>query len=187
MFQLGFFTLGIGHFFRVEELTKNKIFAVFIRYDLTFHFYFIFLTVLMLSFIGVLLVSLSDSSSPSVDPTASVTSGTLPLWGDFLALVSAVFYALYVTLLKVKIESEERIDMQLFFGFVGLFNIFMSWPVGVILHWTGVETFESPHGYNIILGLLTNVSLTGCCAALLTGHSDVHHLVERLFICSGHA
>ena len=61
-----------------------------------------------------------------------------------MALLSALFYALYVTLLKVRIRSESRIDMQLFFGFVGLFNILMTWPIGVILHLTGIETFELP-------------------------------------------
>jgi solute carrier family 35 protein F5 len=35
-----------------------------------------------------------------------------------LALLSAVCYAVYVILLKVKIEDEERVDMQLFFGWV---------------------------------------------------------------------
>lgn len=67
-----------------------------------------------------------------------------PLIGDTLALVSALFYASYVILLKVRIENEERINMQLFFGFVGLFNIVLCWPIGFVLHWTGVELFEWP-------------------------------------------
>jgi len=41
--------------------------------------------------------------------------------GNILALLSALFYAMYVILLKVRIKAEYRIDMQLFFGFVGLF------------------------------------------------------------------
>jgi solute carrier family 35 protein F5 len=77
--------------------------------------------------------------------------------GDCLALSSAVFYSLYVILLKVKIRQESRINMQLFFGFVGLFNILFLWPIGLVLHLTGVERFELPSGGSAIGGLLVNV------------------------------
>jgi solute carrier family 35 protein F5 len=80
-----------------------------------------------------------------------------PLLGDALALLSALFYALYVILLKVRIGDEERIDMQLFFGFVGAFNVLLCWPMGVILHITGVETFEVPSGGKVLGAILVNV------------------------------
>jgi solute carrier family 35, member F5 len=85
--------------------------------------------------------------------------GNLSLFGDSLALLSALFYAFYVILLKVRIRSESRIDMQLFFGFVGLFNTLACWPIGVILHFTGVERFELPTSGRALVGLLANVSL----------------------------
>ena len=69
-----------------------------------------------------------------------------------------MFYAIYVILLKVRIRSESRIDMQLFFGFVGLFNILACWPIGVVLHFTGVERFELPTTGRAVAGLLVNVS-----------------------------
>lgn len=77
------------------------------------------------SFIGLLLVTHSDStiSTSSVideDPL-SLGADRRPknaLLGDMLALLSAVCYAVYVILLKVKIGDEERVDMQLFFGCV---------------------------------------------------------------------
>ena len=77
--------------------------------------------------------------------------------GDFLALVSAAFYALYVILLKIRIGSESRIDMKLFFGFVGLFNILLAWPVGLFLHVIGLEVFEWPTTKNEVLAILINV------------------------------
>ncbi|KAI9613563.1 hypothetical protein H4Q26_010170 [Puccinia striiformis f. sp. tritici PST-130] len=43
--------------------------------------------------------------------------------GDLLALSSAALYALYVILMKVKVKEESRVDMQLFFGFVGVINM----------------------------------------------------------------
>jgi len=48
--------------------------------------------------------------------------------------------------------------MQLFFGFVGLFNILACWPIGVILHFTGAERFEVPTTGRAVAGLLVNVS-----------------------------
>ena len=80
-----------------------------------------------------------------------------PPLGDFLALSSAMFYAFYVTLLKVRIRQESRINMQLFFGFVGLLNIVFLWPLGLILHFTGAETFELPSSGKATGGLLVNV------------------------------
>jgi solute carrier family 35, member F5 len=80
--------------------------------------------------------------------------------GDSLALLSALFYAVYVILLKVRIRSESRIDMQLFFGFVGLFNIIGCWPIGLLLHLTGVEKVELPSSGRVVAGLLVNVSFS---------------------------
>ncbi|KAI0652199.1 hypothetical protein C8Q79DRAFT_1005424 [Trametes meyenii] len=140
----GFFTLGIGRIFRVESLTIVKISAVFT------------------SFVGVVLVSLSDSSQsePSTPSTGTSHLPSLPLVGDALALFSALFYALYVTLLKVRIRSEERIDMQVFFGFVGLFNILACWPIGVVLHLTGIEPFQLPYTGKAVVAILINMAIT---------------------------
>src|ERR1700722_10142569 len=104
------------------------------------------------SFCGVLLVSLSDS-----DESAQQTGR--PLVGDFLALLSAFCYAVYVTLLKVWIRSESRIDMQLFFGFVGVFNLLGCWPIGVLLHFSEMEKFEWPTKRDDTAVILLNVSL----------------------------
>ena len=118
------------------------------------------------SFTGVVLVSLSDSKSsqqpsgPASRPSLHQVADRLPhpILGDTLALISALFYALYVILLKVRIRSESRVDMQLFFGFVGLFSVLLCWPVGLVLHLTGGEIFELPRGGKILTGVLINVS-----------------------------
>jgi len=143
----GFFTLGIGRLFRVEKLSLIKICAV------------------VTSFIGVILVSLSNSPSKQpvhLDSNALVLGGTISgiTLGNILALLSALFYAMYVILLKVCIKAEYRIDMQLFFGFVGLFNIVGCWPVGLILHLTGAEIFELPHTKQAVYGILINMAIT---------------------------
>jgi len=149
----GFFTLGVGRIFRVEVLTTAKIAAV------------------VMSSAGVVLVSLSDSSEPHDQveyPPTSVISVLNPsptiamarIFGDVLALLSALFYALYVTLLKVRIREESRIDMQLFFGFVGLFNILTCWPIGLALHLIGIERFELPYTSKAVVALLVNMGIT---------------------------
>ncbi|KAJ3737103.1 hypothetical protein DFJ43DRAFT_1049205 [Lentinula guzmanii] len=142
----GFFTLGIGRVFKVETLTPAKIGAVFI------------------SFVGVILVALSDSSQTSTESdnliSTSIFASTRHSLGDFLAVFSAVFYSFYVILLKVRIRSESRIDMKLFFGFVGLYNIISCWPIGIILHLTGVERFELPSSDKAVGALLVNMAIT---------------------------
>lgn len=122
----------------------------------------IVLMLLNCSFAGVVLVSVSDSR-PS-DEEAKITISGLPLsqltealLGDGLALLSAIFYALYVILLKVRIKEESRINMQLFFGFVGVFNVLMLWPIGLVLHFTGVEQIALPSSRRAWVGVLVNV------------------------------
>ncbi|KIJ45636.1 hypothetical protein M422DRAFT_67097 [Sphaerobolus stellatus SS14] len=139
----GFFTLGIGRFFKVESLTLLKVIAVFT------------------SFVGVLLVSLSDGSAiPGDAPLDPSNPAPRPVFGDILAILSAVFYALYVILLKVRIGSESRINMQLFFGFVGAFNIIALVPVGFLLHITGYEPFNLPSTRNEWGAVVINMFIT---------------------------
>ncbi|KAG0765565.1 hypothetical protein G6F57_003999 [Rhizopus arrhizus] len=115
----GLFTLAIGALFKVERLNLIKFVAVII------------------SIAGVMLVSYSDHILN--DPHAPS-----PLVGDILALSGAIFYGCYTIFLKLKIGSEDRIDMPLFFGFVGAFNILLLWPAIPILDYFGIETFEIP-------------------------------------------
>ena len=117
-----------------------------------------------ISFGGVVLVSLADSSEvpppgtiPPVEETF-VSASRAPIVGDALALLSALFYALYVILLKVRVRSESRVDMQLFFGFVGLFNLIACLPIGIILHIARVERFEIPDSRKVIVAILISVS-----------------------------
>lgn len=160
----GFFTLAIGRIFQVEAFSLAKLGAV------------------VLSFLGVLLVTLADTEEtrPNTPTPANFTllnraftltfsggpesathpSTTNPPLGDALALLSALFYALYVTLLKVRIKDESRIDMQLFFGFVGVFNVLGLWPIGVILHLTGIEPFELPKTSEVWTVIAINMFIT---------------------------
>ncbi|KIN96149.1 hypothetical protein M404DRAFT_164064 [Pisolithus tinctorius Marx 270] len=138
----GIFTLVVGRVFHVEAIAMVNIGAV------------------LLSFGGVVLVSFSDSSQ---DPGPYSMPGPFHLLlviGDILALLSALLYAIYMILLKVKIREESRIDMQLFFGFVGLFNIFLCWPIGLLLHIFGVERLELPNTRQTLVAIIVNMFIT---------------------------
>jgi len=115
----------------------------------------------MRSFAGVFLVSLADSSySGTGGKPADLRPPPLnPLLGDILALLSSLFYALYVSLLKVRIRDESRVDMQLFFGFVGLFNVVTLWPLGLVVHYLDVEPFELPRNWQEWFNIGINVSV----------------------------
>jgi solute carrier family 35, member F5 len=64
--------------------------------------------------------------------------------GDGMALFSAVIYGVYVTVMKRRVGNEDRVNMPLFFGLVGLFNVAFLWPGFFILHFTGIETVGCP-------------------------------------------
>eukprot|EP01122_Echinamoeba_exundans_P013430 TRINITY_DN5863_c0_g2_i1.p1 TRINITY_DN5863_c0_g2~~TRINITY_DN5863_c0_g2_i1.p1 ORF type:complete len:445 (-),score=65.85 TRINITY_DN5863_c0_g2_i1:744-2078(-) len=110
-----FFTLVFTHFCGVEKFTIKRLIAV------------------MVVFGGIVLVSISDNDE-----------GTQTLWGDALALTGAVFYGAYCSLLRVKIRDEKQVNMPMFFGFVGFFNMVLLWPFLILLHYTGIEKFEVP-------------------------------------------
>jgi drug/metabolite transporter (DMT)-like permease len=179
--------MAMCHFLAIEKLTKYKALAVIIRYILV-------LTVgscnsfrFDRSLTGISIVSISDSSTGTQLIAKPDARPSLALLGDFLALISSVFYALYVIFMKLKVGSETRMDMQLFFGFVGLYDILLYWILGVALHYFGIEHFALPSGRIVIFNIVLNVSSD---LAFLKTNSDLRiHVLERanagkqLFIC----
>lgn len=76
--------------------------------------------------------------------------------GDTLAFVSAILYGVYTTLMKKRMGNEARVEMTLFFGLVGLFNVITLLPGFLILHYTGVEIFELPPTGRVLTIVLVN-------------------------------
>ena len=83
-------------------------------------------------------------------------SPTNPLFGDFLALIGAFFYGCYTVLLKLRIQNESRVNMPLFFGFVGIFNIILLWPIFLVLHFIGLEPLQLPPNSTIWTMIVIN-------------------------------
>jgi len=124
------FTLLFGALFGVERFTLRKLLAV------------------SASLTGIVLISSVDLSGNNTDdehrgdfPKKTLREVAV---GDALALLSALLYGIYAVFLKRRIADESRVNMPLFFGLVGLFNVVFLWPGFVILHFTGAEPFEIP-------------------------------------------
>ncbi|CEG65028.1 hypothetical protein RMATCC62417_01899 [Rhizopus microsporus] len=130
----GLCTLAIGALVGVEPFSLIKMLAV------------------CTSFIGVIIVTYSDQSGLEDTPM----SPSAHLIGDLLALSGAIFYGCYTTLLKLKIGDESRINMPLFFGFVGIFNLLLLWPFFFILNYFELEKFELPFSTSIWIMIFLN-------------------------------
>ena len=111
--------------FRVERFTWSKALAV------------------VVSLLGIAIISNADSSERGGTPQEELTPTDI-LLGDSLALIGALFYGVYTTLLKVRVGDESRVDMQMLFGFSGLINTLVLWPPLILLHVKDWEAFEFP-------------------------------------------
>lgn len=139
------FTLILGSIFKVEKFSFKKLGA------------------LGISILGIALINREESISTS----NSVNGGNpdnpqgLAWLGNSMALVSALLYGFYTTLLKVRVgDDDERINMFHFFGFVGLFTLLLLWPMIVIFNYCGVEKFELPPTEYVWVIVLINAAST---------------------------
>lgn len=141
----GVWTLIFGAMIGVEKFTVRKCLGV------------------LASLAGVILISRLDMTSSSNDevvsppPALSIRSdgddggGSFPnktpaeiALGDAMAAFSAIIYGVYTIVMKKQVGDESRVNMQLFFGLVGFFNVFFLWPGFIVLHFTGIERFSLP-------------------------------------------
>jgi len=83
---------------------------------------------------GAVIISFEDTSD-------SKKQGLL---GDMAAVISAFIYGMYTVLMKRRVGDDGKMKMDLFFGGLGLFNFLTVWPMLLILHFTGLETFRLP-------------------------------------------
>jgi solute carrier family 35 protein F5 len=122
-------TLIFGALMRVEGFSYKKLAGV------------------LASLVGIMLISSVDLSGKDNDDSRGnfphKTQGEIAI-GDAMAFGSAIMYGIYAIVMKKRIGNEDRVNMPLFFGLVGLFNVVFLWPGFFILHFTGVEKFELP-------------------------------------------
>jgi len=77
--------------------------------------------------------------------------------GSLWTLAGAFFYSSYIVFLRRKIDHEDKLDVPMFFGFVGLFSFMLLWPLFPILHFTNHERFELPNRPQIIAMLVNGI------------------------------
>jgi solute carrier family 35, member F5 len=138
-------TLLIGACTRTEKFTVRKLVGV------------------LASFVGILLVSHADLTTPrksASDAYPSASGGNNPsitnpfpakpaselFLGDTLAFLSAIIYGAYtITLKRSTIHAAPlQLSMPLFFGLVGLCNALLLFPLFPVLHYTHIERFQLP-------------------------------------------
>ncbi|KAI7924496.1 hypothetical protein M0657_004662 [Pyricularia oryzae] len=112
----------------------------------------------MASLAGVVLISTVDLSGRSDEDRGNFPhkSQLEIAIGDSMAFVSAIIYGLYVTVMKRRVGNEDRVNMPLFFGLVGLLNLLLLWPMFIFLHFTGIETFQLPPSGKIWAIIIAN-------------------------------
>lgn len=124
-------TLIFCAMFKVESFSIRKLFGV------------------LASLVGIVLISTVDLTGNSDEHRGSFphkTTGQIAI-GDSMALISAVVYGMYVTVMKRRVGDEDKVDMRLFFGMVGVLNLALLWPLFFILHWTGIEPVSIEHTF----------------------------------------
>lgn len=121
-------------------------------------------------------VDLSKPDAPAT-PTADEGSGTFPhktaaeiALGDAMAAFSSILYGVYTIVMKKQVGDESRVNMPLFFGLVGFFNVILMWPGFFILHWTGVELFSFPETNRVWTIVLVWLYKPSSSLAFMTNH-----------------
>lgn len=112
------------------------------------------LVAVSISVIGAVMVTISEIDEPKNSR------------GIVLSVLSAFFYACYLVLVKRKNDTDEKIDIIEFFGFVGLWNILLLWPLFLILNFSQLETFEMPNRRQFLVLFLNGIIGTVISEAL---------------------
>ncbi|TAQ85102.1 hypothetical protein B7494_g6575 [Chlorociboria aeruginascens] len=143
-------TLVFGALVRVERFRWRKLVGV------------------LASLAGIILISSVDLSGKDNDDNR----GNFPhksqmeiAVGDAMAFGSAIMYGLYAVVMKKRIGNEDRVNMPLFFGLVGLFNVVFLWPGFILLHFTGIEEFQLPPTVKLPIVICERFLLGICNAA----------------------
>ncbi|KAJ5468928.1 hypothetical protein N7475_006680 [Penicillium sp. IBT 31633x] len=141
----GVWTLVFGALIRVEKFTLRKFMGV------------------IASLIGIILISRVDLSKPDTGESSDGSEGSFPhkstgeiALGDAMAAFSAIMYGIYTVVMKKQVGDESRVNMPLFFGLVGFFNVVLLWPGFFIFHWTGLEPFSLPETSRVWAIILSN-------------------------------
>lgn len=143
------FTLLFGVLFKIERFTFKKLMGV------------------LASLAGIMLISLVDTRHQ--DEGDDADRGTFPYknpaeiaLGDGMALASAMLYGLYATILTRTVggEADGKVNMPLFFGFIGAISILILWPGLPLLSLIGMESLQAPPSSHAAWVVLANACVS---------------------------
>jgi drug/metabolite transporter (DMT)-like permease len=162
----------------------------------------------LLSIVGVVVVAYSGSgqdesqaeSSTSLSrelfTSSSATSSVRPVeyphrtLGNIVIGIGAVLYGLYEVLYKRLACPPQQVSARRQAAFanvigsaVGLCTFCILWPIIPLLHFTGIETFELPHGEEVwvfTISVISNALFSGSFLTLMALTSPVLSSVAAL-------
>ena len=111
---------------------------------------------------GVIILCLTKSDKR---PDDVMTTDTGSMFGIMFSIASSLLYAVYIVYFRRVAGSpdgsDDRVDIVLFFGTVGLISAVILLPLFPILHFSGIETFSWPEAkdwkYLILTAILGTV------------------------------
>ncbi|KAL3844067.1 hypothetical protein ACJIZ3_001470 [Penstemon smallii] len=135
----GLFTLLFGALIGQDSVNTTKVAAV------------------LISMAGVAMTTVGKTWAPD-EMLSNVEIRRHSITGDIFGLLSAVSYGLFTVLLKRSAGSEGHgVDVQKFFGYIGLFTLFGLWWLAWPLTALGVEPeFKFPSSASIDKVILLN-------------------------------
>ena len=110
--------------------------------------------------IGVLCCMMGNITTVWKD-TPSSNGPSDNAFGDLVALIGAVSYGAYTVAFRHHVPNDEYANIPLFFGYLGLINAIVLFPVVLFLHWTQIEPLDGLtweiFGLLVLKGLFDNV------------------------------
>ena len=132
----GSFTLAFSYWVGLEEVTWLKIIG------------------LSLCFIGVVLVTLQDSTNDDDGDDSNTSQSTL---GDIMAICSAFGYGIYTTYLRYHVPNEDLVSMQLILGYMGLICGLFIWPFLLIVIYFHIDDVTNFSGLILAYLVFTGI------------------------------
>jgi solute carrier family 35 protein F5 len=73
------------------------------------------------------------------------------------SVLGALLLALFLVLLRRRVDCEDKLNMPMFYGFLGLCTLLLLWPGLIILHFTKIEELVWPDSVEWALLVISGI------------------------------